>query len=104
MPPSGPWAPDVAPCATEHERARWAADCVWSRAARKLSPMDLHLRGKTVLITGASKGIGAAAAEVFAEEGCDLILAARSGDALSEIAGRLAREHNIKAVAHPADL
>jgi NAD(P)-dependent dehydrogenase (short-subunit alcohol dehydrogenase family) len=66
--------------------------------------MDLHLRGKTVLITGASKGIGAAAAEVFAEEGCDLILAARSGDALSEIAGRLAREHNIKAVAHPADL
>ena len=34
--------------------------------------MDLHLRGKRVLITGASKGIGAAAAEAFAEEGCDL--------------------------------
>ncbi len=33
--------------------------------------MDLHLRGKRVLITGASKGIGAAAAEAFAEEGCD---------------------------------
>ena len=32
--------------------------------------MDLHLRGKRVLITGASKGIGAAAAEAFAEEGC----------------------------------
>ena len=31
--------------------------------------MDLHLRGKRVLITGASKGIGAAAAEAFAEEG-----------------------------------
>ena len=28
--------------------------------------MDLHLRGKRVLITGASKGIGAAAAEAFA--------------------------------------
>ncbi|HXQ09886.1 MAG TPA: SDR family oxidoreductase [Caulobacteraceae bacterium] len=66
--------------------------------------MDLNLRGKTVLITGASKGIGAAAAEVFAEEGCDLILAARSADALAEIAGRLARQHNIKAVPHPADL
>jgi NADP-dependent 3-hydroxy acid dehydrogenase YdfG len=28
--------------------------------------MDMHLRGKRVLITGASKGIGAAAAEAFA--------------------------------------
>jgi NAD(P)-dependent dehydrogenase (short-subunit alcohol dehydrogenase family) len=66
--------------------------------------MDLNLRGKTVLITGASKGIGAAAAEVFAAEGCDLILAARSAEALEAIAGRLAREHNVKALAHPADL
>ena len=52
--------------------------------------MDLNLRGKTVLITGASKGIGAAAAAVFAEEGCELILAARSADVLAELAGRLA--------------
>jgi NAD(P)-dependent dehydrogenase (short-subunit alcohol dehydrogenase family) len=66
--------------------------------------MDLHLRGKRVLITGASKGIGAAAAEAFAEEGCDLVLVARSASALSELAGRLAREHNVEAIAHPADL
>ena len=38
--------------------------------------MDLQLAGKTVLITGGSKGIGKAAAEVFAEEGCNLILVA----------------------------
>ena len=66
--------------------------------------MDLHLRGKRVLITGASKGIGAAAAESFAEEGCHLILAARSGDALKALADRLRSTHQIDATAHVADL
>src|SRR5260370_24509232 len=67
-------------------------------------PMDLHLRGKRVLITGASKGIGAAAAEAFAEEGCDLLLAARSGDALKALAERLRSTHQISATAHVVDL
>ena len=66
--------------------------------------MDLHLRGKRVLITGASKGIGAAAAEAFAEEGCHLILAARSGDALKALAERLRSAHQIDATAHVVDL
>src|SRR5436853_7013304 len=66
--------------------------------------MDLHLRGKRVLITGASKGIGAAAAEVFAEEGCDLRLAARSGDQLKALAQRLRSAHQIDASAHIVDL
>jgi NAD(P)-dependent dehydrogenase (short-subunit alcohol dehydrogenase family) len=66
--------------------------------------MDLNLRGRRVLITGASKGIGAAAAEAFAEEGCDLVLVARDAAALEALAGRLSRAHNIEAVALPADL
>jgi NAD(P)-dependent dehydrogenase (short-subunit alcohol dehydrogenase family) len=66
--------------------------------------MDLHLTGKRVLITGASKGIGAAAAEAFAEEGCHLLLAARSGDALTTLAERLRAQHQIDATAHVADL
>ena len=66
--------------------------------------MDLHLSGKRVLITGASKGIGAAAAEAFAEEGCHLRLAARSGDQLKALTERLRSQHQIDAAAHMVDL
>ena len=66
--------------------------------------MDLNLTGRTVLITGASKGIGAAAAEVFAEEGCNLILAARSGEALEALCERLRSQHQIQARAVRTDI
>ncbi|WP_316203776.1 SDR family oxidoreductase [Bradyrhizobium sp. SZCCHNS3051] len=66
--------------------------------------MDLHLRGKRVLITGASKGIGAAAAEAFAEEGCNVRLAARSDDRLSALVEQLRSKHQIDAAAHVVDL
>ncbi|MBI5263698.1 MAG: SDR family oxidoreductase [Bradyrhizobium sp.] len=66
--------------------------------------MDLHLAGKRVLITGASKGIGAAAAEAFAEEGCHLLLAARSGDLLESLTERLRSAHQIDATSHVVDL
>ena len=49
----------------------------------------MKLSNKVAVVTGASKGIGAAAAEAFAEEGCDVLLAARSGDALKALTERL---------------
>ena len=47
------------------------------------------LSGKVVLITGASRGIGAAAAELFASEGAAVVLAARSTEALDRVADRI---------------
>lgn len=49
----------------------------------------MDMTGKTVLITGASRGIGAAAARVFAGAGAHVALAARSTGALNELADEL---------------
>jgi short-subunit dehydrogenase len=66
--------------------------------------MDLKLRGKTVLITGASQGIGEGLARAFAEEGCDLHVVARSGDRLEALKRELEAAHGVKAFVHAMDL
>lgn len=66
--------------------------------------MDLNLRGKTVMITGASKGIGAATAEAFAEEGADVWLAARSTEQLEAVCADLSARFGVKATPCPADI
>jgi short-subunit dehydrogenase len=66
--------------------------------------MDLNLRGKRALITGASKGIGAAVAESLAEEGCNLRLAARNKAELEKVADRLRAAYGVEVDVHPSDL
>ncbi|CCD95117.1 putative oxidoreductase protein [Bradyrhizobium sp. ORS 375] len=58
----------------------------------------------TVLITGASSGIGAVYADRFAARGHDLILVARNQDRLNAIADRLTTRHGVKVTTLVADL
>src|SRR4051794_5317057 len=56
--------------------------------------MDMGLRGQTVLITGGSKGIGLACAEVLAAEGCKVAIAARDKKGLESAAAAVKAKTN----------
>src|SRR5438132_3062808 len=54
--------------------------------------MDLELAGKTAIVTGGSRGIGKAIARELAREGVDVVIVARSMNALEATAAELAEE------------
>ena len=66
--------------------------------------MDLQLSGKRALITGGSKGIGRATAEVLAEEGMDLVLVSRSADVLEATAQAIRATRQVQVQTISADL
>jgi NAD(P)-dependent dehydrogenase (short-subunit alcohol dehydrogenase family) len=57
--------------------------------------MDLGLRGRKALVTGASKGIGRACAEILAEEGCDVVLVSRTAADLAAACDKIKGQHNV---------
>jgi hypothetical protein len=56
------------------------------------------------MITGASSGLGAEFAKLFARDGFDLVLVARSGAAMEDIAQEAEERHGIEVVVLPKDL
>jgi len=62
-----------------------------------------QLRGKVVLLTGGSRGIGPIVAEALGKRGAHVALAARSKEGLDEVASRL-EKLGVKALVKPVDL
>jgi 3-oxoacyl-[acyl-carrier protein] reductase len=66
--------------------------------------MELGLRGRKALVTGASRGIGRACAEVLAAEGVDVALVARTAADLAALADRIVAQHNVAVRVFPLDM
>jgi 3-oxoacyl-[acyl-carrier protein] reductase len=66
--------------------------------------MDLQLRGKRALVTGASRGLGMAIAEALAAEGCDLVLHARDPERLRTLEGTLHQRYEVSVSTQTGDL
>jgi len=60
--------------------------------------MDLGLHGRVAIVTGASSGIGRGIARALADEGCRVVVCARSEDALRAVADELPSESSVRVV------
>lgn len=64
----------------------------------------ISVKGKLVLITGATSGIGRACAEIYAKNGANLIITGRRDDRLAKIQNELENKYNITAAPYCFDV
>lgn len=65
--------------------------------------MDLGLKGKKAIVTGATKGIGRRIVEILAIEGCDVALCSRKADEVEKTAAEL-KAHGTRIYGSPANV
>ena len=66
--------------------------------------METGLKGRVALIAASSQGIGLAAAELFAAEGCQLAMCSRNPDTLNAAADRIRATYGVEVLATPFDV
>ncbi|MFM0540369.1 SDR family oxidoreductase [Paraburkholderia graminis] len=66
--------------------------------------MDLGINGKTALVTASSGGMGKNIAHALAAEGVNVVLFARSADALRTVADEIEQRYRVRAVGVPGDM
>jgi len=76
---------------------------VLSGRVSQIAPVGRDLRGRTALLTGASKGIGVHIAKALAREGMNLVLTARSAEALEGVRAEV-EALGVRAIAVPGDV
>src|SRR4051794_22480091 len=70
---------------------------------KEFEEVPINLKNKTIVITGASSGIGRSTALRFAKEGANLVLAARREEALQSLADEC-RKIGVDAIVVPTDV
>jgi 3-oxoacyl-[acyl-carrier protein] reductase len=66
--------------------------------------MDLQLKGKRALVTGASRGLGYATAKVLAQEGCRVVINSRDAEKITVAARKIAEETGAEVIPIPGDI
>lgn len=66
--------------------------------------MDLQLKGKRALVTGASRGLGYATAKVLAQEGCRVVINSRDAEKITAAARKIAEETGAEVIPIPGDI